>query len=242
MRKLICFDIEATGLNTVTDRIVSIAMQGEGVEESWLINPGVHGITNERVEGLAGFDLHAKKIYDIVRDSDLLGFNISNFDIPLLWEEFHRCGIEWDLSATDVINAGVLFKRREERTLAAAVQFYCGFAMTGAHDAECDVLATWEVFRAQLARYKLIGATREQLVKESSFDEVRVDLAGKIVLNKDSKPVYNIGKAKGCPVVDDPGFGRWMLDRDFSENTKMHLRKLLYAPVSVVERDSDAPF
>jgi DNA polymerase-3 subunit epsilon len=120
-----------------------------------------------------------------------------------------------------------LFKRREERTLSAAVQFYCGRDHESAHDASGDVLATWDVWRAQLAKYGLANADRETLERESNYEEKRVDLAGKIVIGKDGRPTYNIGKVKGTAVVDDTGFACWMLDRDFSANTKIHLRKIL---------------
>jgi DNA polymerase-3 subunit epsilon len=251
MRHLICFDIESTGTDPARDRLVSLALcslNGE-VTGNWLVNPGiaipetateVHGITNEEVESLPGFGYHAADIHAILKDADLLGFNLTNFDIPILWEEFHRVGIEWDLSNTNVIDAGTLFKKREERTLAAAVKFYTGQDHTNSHDAMSDVMATINVFSSQLGRYGLLGVSNEKLMAESSYDEKRVDLAGKIVIGKDGRPAYNIGKAKGVAVVDDPGFGNWMLDRDFTANTKMHLNRILYGDVRPVSHDASS--
>lgn len=250
-RPLICFDIESTGTNPATDKIITLALRSVGSLETAryiIVNPGipipkeateVHGITDDMVAGLPPFSAFANDIHECLKDADVLGFNLTNFDIPILWEEFYRCGIDWDLSETKVIDVGVLFKKREERTLAAAVQFYCGREHGNAHDAMSDVGSTIDVFEAQLLRYKLGGLTREQLMAESNYEEKRVDLAGKIIIGKDGRPTYNIGKAKGVAVEDDPGFGCWMLNRDFSENTKMHLNRILY-PETPVGCSSDA--
>lgn len=254
MKPILCFDIEATGPDPALDRIVQLSISGDGACGTWIFNPGrqmsaevisIHGITNEMVEHCPPFKDQAANLYYIFKQYDLLGFNLSNFDVPILWEEFYRCGIEWDLSDTKLFDAGTLFKRREERTLSAAVQFYCGREHTDAHDAAGDVAATWDVWKAQLKRYGLEGCDRDRLAKESSFDEVRVDLAGKIIVGKDGRPTYNIGKVKGTAVDDDHSFAHWMLDKDFSANTKMHLLKILNAepaePETVVSSD-DMPW
>lgn len=237
-KPIICFDIEATGTDPAKDRIVQFAAKclDSGVCCEWLINPGIpipveaseiHGIRDEDVKDLPGFERTASSIYRFIKGADLLGFNHANFDVPILWEEFYRCGIEWDLSETRILDAGTLFKRREQRTLAAARQFYCGEEHTDAHCAIGDVNATIDVWEAQLQKYGLEAASREVLERESNHEEKRVDLAGKIVIGKDGRPTYNIGKSKGTAVLDDPGFAYWMLGRDFSVNTKIHLRRIL---------------
>lgn len=237
-KQVICFDLEATGTDIARDRIVQFA----GInlvtmyEVNWLVNPTIpippgateiHNICDADVARMPPFEQRAQSIYEWIKDCDLLGFNLTNFDVPMLWEEFYRCGIVWDLSNTRIFDAGTLFKKREERTLAAALKFYCNRDLTNAHNALADVKATREVWLAQMDRYQLWGKSRLELEQESNYEEKRVDLAGKILLNKDGVPVYNIGKSKGVPVVDDPGFGYWMLDRDFSENTKIALRRIL---------------
>jgi len=239
--KTICFDIESTGTDPAKDRIVQIAWASATVQGQLLVDPmipipaeatAVHGISNDDVVDRPTFADEAAYLMDIFSRYDcILGFNHTNFDVPLLWEEFHRCGIEWDLSGVKLLDAGTLFKRREERTLSAAVQFYCNKSHDAAHDAMADVLATWEVWDAQQVKYGLLGKSAEELAKESNYEEIRVDLAGKIVIGKDGRPTYNIGKARGTAVEDDPGFGRWMLDKDFSANTKMHLERILYPQV-----------
>jgi DNA polymerase III subunit epsilon len=255
MKPLLCFDIESTGKDPASDRIVQFAWKlaepVAGFEESrcFLVNPGmpippesteIHGITDEMVAVSPRFEEHAPYLYGFIKKCDLLGFNLTNFDVPILWEEFHRAGIDWDLSDTRILDAGTLFKKREERSLSAAVQFYCNRTHDAAHDAMGDVLATIDVWEAQLAKYKLDGLTRELQEKESNYDEKRVDLAGKIIIGKDGQPVYNIGKAKGVAVVDDPGFANWMLNRDFSANTKMHLMRILDEASSAVPSEAES--
>lgn len=251
MRKLLCFDIEATGPNPATDKIISIAFKHDHmlIEDdqectvaSFLVNPDrpipkesteIHGITDEMVAGKPRFGAFANEIHAIVKDCDLLGFNLTNFDVPLLWEELYRCGIEWDLSETRILDAGTLMKRREERTLSAAVQFYCGREHEVAHDAMGDVLATLAVWRAQVERYKLQNCDRAQLERESNYEEKRVDLVGKIIVGKDGRPTYGFGKSKGIAVIDDIGYAMWMLRADFTQNTKMHLETILNQSAAV---------
>jgi DNA polymerase III subunit epsilon len=247
MRPLLCFDIEATGPNPATDKIVSIAFKTESDQErSFLVNPDrpipkeateVHGITDEMVAEKPRFGAFAHEIHSIVKDCDLLGFNLSNFDVPLLWEELYRCEIEWDLSETHILDAGTLMKRREERTLSAALQFYCGREHTEAHNAMGDVVATWDVWKAQVQRYKLHDLDRFNLERESNYEEQRVDLAGKIVVGKDFRPTYNFGKSKGVAVLDDIGYAMWMLRADFTQNTKMHLESILNQSAAVCAGD-----
>lgn len=254
-RPLICFDIEATGCDPAKDRIVQFAGICIDTEHqvNWLVNPGVpipneafeiHNICDADVAAMPTFEQRAQSIYEWIKDADLLGFNLTNFDIPVLWEEFYRCGIKWDLSHTRILDAGTLFKRREERTLSAALQFYCDRGLVDAHNAISDVVATIEVWNAQLTKYGLLNADRSVLEKESNYEEKRVDLAGKIIIGKDGRPAYNIGKAKGTAVVDDPGFGRWMLDKDFTANTKLHISRILYGdPVEALATSAeDLPF
>lgn len=245
-RPLLCFDIEATGVDPAKDRIVQIAWRSDqGDQGKMLINPNIpippeataiHGITDADVAGAPTFYVVADSLHELFKRCDLVGFNLTNFDVPLLWEEFNNCGgIEWDLSSTRIIDAGTLFKRREERTLAAAVQFYCGRELVDAHDAMNDVNATWDVLAAQIERYKLSLDDRETLERESNYEEKRLDLAGKVIVGKDGRPAYNIGKVKGTAVEDDPSFAVWMLGKDFSENTKRVLRGLLYQPASILD-------
>lgn len=240
MKPIVFFDIEATGVDPAKDRIVQIAAKEffDGGSANFFrnVNPcmpipkeasDIHGITDEMAAGYPAFNEFAKELHEFMLGFDLGGFNLLNFDVPLLWEEFFRCGIRWDLAGVNIVDVGNIFKKMEERTLSAAVKFYIGEEPEGAHNADVDAFNTWRVFNAQLMRYKdLKQLGIEELAKFSRFDE-RADLAGKIVYNAAGVPCYNIGKAKGTPVLDDTGFGMWMLNKDFTQNTKEVLRGIL---------------
>jgi DNA polymerase-3 subunit epsilon len=237
-RPLCVFDCEGTGLDIAKDRIVTLAATRFGEMTSrhfFKCNPGItmsdeviaiHGITNEVCATWEPFEFYAQSLFQLINGCDLLGYNLLNYDVPLLFEEFNRCGIEWSLDGVRIIDAGNVFKMKEERTLSAAVRFYCDREHDGAHSADADVAATLDVLNAQLTRYPDLSAMSiDELATFSKFDD-RIDLAGKIVKGKDGRPTYNIGKARGVAVEDDPGFGQWMINRDFSANTKMVLRKI----------------
>lgn len=252
-RPLLSIDLEATGVRTGQDRIVQIGIASDSFEYCELVNPECpippgatecHKITDAMVAGAPTFSAIASDIHEIIRDCDLVGFNLLAFDVPMLWEELFRAGIEWDLTKTKIIDVGVLFKKREPRTLSEAVKRYCGGkVLDGAHDALVDARATLDVLAGMRTAYPdMVAATVEQLARESEYEQKRLDLDGKIIVGPDGRPTYNIGKAKGTAVVDDPGFGRWMLSKDFSENTKRVLRGILDAPVAVVDSGDEIPF
>lgn len=243
MKRIVFFDIESTGTDVVKDRIVSIVLKRATSIGGWIedeldlmFNPGfkmsdeaiaIHGITNEMVADKPPFSEHADTIHRFVAGCDLGGFNLLNFDIPMLWEELYRTGIEWDVSSARVIDVGNIFKKKEERTLSAAVKFYCGTNHDSAHSAAGDVDAIIAVLDAQLARYPDLGAMDTDALARFSLFEDRIDIAGKLVRNKDGDPVYAFGKARGVRVKDDPGFAFWMLDKDFPTQTKICLRRIL---------------
>ena len=248
-RPLASIDIEATGIDISKDRIVHLAifklipdpkspsLPYMEQKQIWKFNPGfpmsdeviaVHGITNEVASTYEPMDsLDAKNIDEWCEDCDLVGFNSNNFDIPLLWEEMYRVGHKWDITTKHRIDVGNIFKIREERTLTAAMKFYCGKDHSGAHDALADATANLQVLDGQLARYKdLEGFDVEALAKMSAYDQ-RVDLAGIIVRNKDGIPVFNTKRNRGVPVRDDIGYARWFLKSDFTQNTKAVIEDLL---------------
>lgn len=240
-KPLVFFDLETTGLNIATDRIISLAlvrMEIDGSKQEFysLFNPkmDIPAVVTE----LTGIDdtmvvdapLLAERsiiLAGLFAGADLAGYNCLNFDIPLLWEEFYRVGFTWDISSARAIDAGNIFKKKEARTLAAAVKFYTGIEMENAHNALADVTATINVLAGQMERYPdLAEMSAEKLAEFSRMDQ-RVDLAGKLVRNEAGEVCYNFGKSKGRRVVDDPGFGFWMLEKDFTHQTKMILSKLL---------------
>ena len=244
LRKPIAFfDLETTGLNISQDRIVEISVlkvntNGEEEQKTWLINPGcpippattaVHHISDADVKDCPTFKEVAREIANEFEGCDVAGFNSNRFDLPLLAEEFLRAQVDIDLSRLRAVDVQVLYHRREPRTLSAAYKFYCGAVLEDAHSALADTRATYEVLKAQLSHYDDMPNDIEALSKESTFTN-NVDFAGRIVYDESGKEVFNFGKYKGMPVdavLDrDPGYYGWMMNGDFSLNTKQVLTRI----------------
>ena len=242
-KPIIFFDLETTGTDISKDRIVEICYikvlpDGREVEYSKRVNPGmhipesasaVHGIYDDDVKDCPAFKEIAREIAAEFEGCDIAGFNSNRFDLPLLAEEFLRAQVDIDLSRMRAIDVQVLYHKREPRTLSAAYKFYCGSELENAHSALADTRATYEVLKAQLSHYSDMENDMEALSKESSFNN-SVDFAGRIVYDENGCEVFNFGKYKGMSVeavlVRDPGYYGWMMNGDFTLNTKQVLTRI----------------
>ena len=242
-KPIIFFDLETTVTDISKDRIVEICYikvlpDGREVEYSKRVNPGmhipesasaVHGIYDDDVKDCPAFKEIAREIAAEFEGCDIAGFNSNRFDLPLLAEEFLRAQVDIDLSRMRAIDVQVLYHKREPRTLSAAYKFYCGSELENAHSALADTRATYEVLKAQLSHYSDMENDMEALSKESSFNN-SVDFAGRIVYDENGCEVFNFGKYKGMPVeavlVRDPGYYGWMMNGDFTLNTKQVLTRI----------------
>ncbi len=240
---LVFFDLETTGINIVSDRIVEISylkISPNGMEESktMRINPGchipeessaIHGIYDADVADAPVFKSVAKNIAKDIEGCDLAGYNSNRFDIPLLAEEFLRADVDIDLMKRKFVDVQVVFHKMEQRTLSAAYQFYCAKNLEDAHTAEADTKATYEVLKAQLDRYPDLQNDVEFLSKFTSFNR-NVDFAGRIVYNDKDEEIINFGKYKGQKVEDvlrnDMGYYGWMMQGDFPLYTKKVLTNI----------------
>lgn len=243
------FDLEATGINISTDRIVEISVvkvHPGGKEEikTLKINPTIpipkevsliHGIYDEDVKDAPTFKDVAKELHQFFMGADLAGFNVLKYDIPLLVEEFLRAGIDFDIEKRNLLDSQKIFFMMEKRNLSAAYKFYCNKTLENAHSAEADTIASYEVFKAQIARYEheemedlqgnVIGTIENDMKKiHSLINEKMVDLAGRFVFNSDGVECFNFGKHKGKPIEqvikEEPGFYDWMMKGDFPLDTK----------------------
>jgi DNA polymerase-3 subunit epsilon len=241
---LVFLDLETTGVNLSSDRIVEIAMiriQPDGTRQvkRKLINPempipkassDVHGITDEMVKDAPTFKQAGNEIKQFLENCDLGGYNSNRFDIPLLMEEFLRAGLEVNLSERKMVDVQHIFYSMEPRTLSAAYKFYCNQELVNAHSAEADIQATVDVLMAQLERYPKLGNTVESILSVIGEDRV-IDYARRFVYDDKGIEVFNFGKYKGqaiCEVLKrEPHYYDWMMRGDFPLHTKQKLTELM---------------
>lgn len=247
-RPICFFDLETTGTDVAKDRIVEISIlkifpNGNRESKTWLVNPempippqasAVHGITNEKVASEPTFKMLSRQVFNMIKDSDLAGYNSDRFDIPLLAEELLRAEVDFDMGSRVSVDVQTIFFKMEQRTLSAAYKFYCGKELESAHSAEADVMATYEVLKAQVERYAELENNVKFLSDFTSRKQV-ADFAGFIVYNEQGEEIFTFGKHKGKKVEDvlaeEPGYFGWILNADFPLYTKkvltaIKLRKL----------------
>lgn len=237
-RPLAILDLETTGINVSSDRIIEISIlkvlpTGHKITYTKRVNPvipipaestAIHHITNADVANEKTFSELAYEILYFIDDADLAGYNSNKFDIPLLVEEFLRCHINFEVRNRKLIDVQNIFHKMEQRTLSAAYKFYCNKEMVNAHQAEADVAATYEVLEAQIEKYDNLTPTPEFLHEFSKTNQEPLDLMGRIVLNDKNQAVFNFGKHKGKSVemvfIQEPSYYNWMMNGDFPLYTK----------------------
>ncbi len=243
-RPLALIDLETTGVNVATDRIVEIYIlkilpDGSLHNKHKLINPGmpipkessdIHGITDDKVKDAPTFREVANELKQFLDKADIGGFNSNRFDVPLLVEEFLRSGLDLDMNGRRLVDVQHIFHTMEKRTLAAAYQFYCEKELVDAHSAEADVAATWEVLKAQVGRYEQLGNSIDSILKYIGEEKV-VDFARRMVYDEQGNEVFNFGKHKGKKVVDvlqnERQYYDWIMKGDFPMDTKQKLTEIL---------------
>ena len=241
---MVFFDLETTGTNISTDRIVEISVvkvmpDGEQIVRTRRINPempipadatAVHHITDEDVKDCPSFRQVAKSLREFMVGCDFCGFNSNRFDLPLLAEEFLRAGVEVDFfDKAKYVDVQNIFHKKEERTLVAAYRFYCGKELEAAHSANADTMATYEVLCAQLDKYGDLENSVEFLSEFSSRGK-SADFAGRIGYDNEGKEIFTFGKYKGQRVEDifakEPSYYDWMMNGDFPQYTKRVITKI----------------
>ncbi len=242
IRPLAFLDLETTGVNLASDRIVELAIvkimpDGSEVRMRRLVNPqmkipaevsAIHGITDEMVKDAPTFRDIAADVLLIIENCDLAGYNSNRFDWPMMMEEFLRCGLRFDIDDRKMIDVQRIFHLMEPRTLSAALRFYCNEELVDAHSAEADAFATWKVFDAQIARYDKLGNTIDS-VNQAIGEEQIVDFARRFLMEKGVE-IFNFGKHKGRPVAEvlrsEPQYYDWMMKGDFPMHTKQKLSEI----------------
>jgi DNA polymerase-3 subunit epsilon len=244
LKPIAFIDLETTGVNLSTDRIVEIAIvkilpDGTRQVKRKLINPempipqqsiDIHGITDEMVKDAPTFKQAGNELKQFIENCDLGGYNSNRFDIPMLMEEFLRAGMTLDLTTKKMVDVQHIFYTMEPRTLTAAYKYYCEKDLEGAHSAEHDVNATIDVLLAQIKRYPQLGFTVDSILNLIGEEKI-VDYARRFVFDDKGVEVFNFGKHKGKPVTDvlkaEPQYYDWMMRGDFPLHTKQKLTEIL---------------
>jgi DNA polymerase-3 subunit epsilon len=243
LKKPLAFiDLETTGTNPASDRIVEIAIvkilpDGTKSVKRKLINPEIpipkicidlHGITNEMVKDAPTFKQVAHELKQMLDGCDLAGYNSNRLDIPLLVEEFIRAQVDFDMKGRRLVDVQNIFHKMEQRTLSAAYKFYCNKTLDGAHGAEVDASATHEILVAQLERYPDLGNTIDSIFRIIG-EEIIVDFARRFIMDNGIE-IFNFGKYKGRSVADvlksEPQYYDWMMKGDFPQHTKQKLTEI----------------
>ena len=244
-RPLAVIDLETTGTNVATDRIIEIAIikvmpdksiqhKGKRIHPGMPIPPSttaIHGISDDDVKDCPTFKQCANELRQFMDNCDIAGYNSNRFDIPLLVEEFLRTGLEFDVKGRKFIDVQKIFHLMEKRTLSAAYKFYCDKNLENAHSAEADALATYEILEAQLSRYEQLKAEVDHLADFTKEDEY-VDFARRMIMQNGTE-VFNFGKYKGRAVREvlkiEPQYYDWMMKADFPLNTKQKLTDIYHS-------------
>ena len=240
-RPMVFFDLETTGTNISTDRIVEISVVkvlpdgniDRGKPFTKRINPtipipaeatAVHHITNEDVADCPTFKQVAENLKKYIEGCDFCGFNSNRFDLPLLAEEFMRAGVDVEFfKRAKYVDVQNIFHKKEERTLVAAYRFYCDKELEAAHSAAADTMATYEVLCSQLDRYSDLENSVDALSEFSTRGKT-ADFAGRIGLDDNGVEVFTFGKYKGMSVREvfrkEPSYYDWIMNGDFPAYTK----------------------
>lgn len=243
-RPLAFIDLETTGVNVGSDRIVEIAIlkvdpDGSQTMRTHRVNPemaiseesvSIHGISNEDVANEPTFKDLAPALFKFLFDCDLAGYNSNKFDVPMLVEEFFRADIDFDFQERRLVDVQNIFHKMEQRTLVAAYKFYCNKEIENAHSAEADIRATYEVLESQLERYDTLEGDVAFLESFSRFNNA-ADIMGRVVFNEEGRIVFNFGKFKGVPVIEvfqkEAGYYGWLMNGDFPMSTKKIFRQVM---------------
>lgn len=253
LKKPLAFlDIEATGSNVTTDRIVEIAIvkylpDGNRTVKRRIVNPqmpippaitDIHGITDEMVEHAPVFKQIAQEIKQFLDGCDLACYNAYRLDIPMLVEEFIRAEVDFDVRSRKLVDVQKIFHTMEQRTLSAAYKFYCNKSLDGAHGAEADAAATADILFAQIERYPQLGNSVDTIIKAVGEDNI-IDFARRFTYDEKGNEVFNFGKHKGRPIADvlqaEPQYYDWMMRGEFPMNTKQKLTEI-YTRIKLTKR------
>lgn len=243
-KPLVIFDIESTGLSISTDKIVELAyvkigVNGRITKDSILFDPEIkispeatafHEIRQRDVKGMPKFKDKAHELWDIFYNCYYSGFNIVNFDLPLLRREFLRVGMDFDYDMKRIIDTKEVFQYMAPRTMSLAYEYYSKKKFKKEHSAMSDTEAAVDILSMQLEQYK--EARDWDFINKVHEDneENYVDSTRKFYwLKGEAYFTFSKYKDKALSQVakNDPEFLKWIIRADFSDETKNIARMAL---------------
>ncbi len=253
---LVVLDLETTGTWVERDKIIEIALikvtrDGQRQTYEKRVNPQISipkdvtlltGITDADVHDAPVFKDLAQEVIDFIGESDLAGFNLIRFDLPLLERECNEGGLEFKWQTHKVFDAQKIYHLKEPRDLTAAYKFYCDKRLENAHSAMADTEATLDILTQQVDQYIGADGGLDDLgqfnYKPSSefYDDNRK-------FRWWNKKLYVMfGKYAGKYslqelVKKDRGYLEWILSSNFSEKVKDLVENALIGKFPVFEEE-----
>lgn len=240
-KPLIIFDLKTTGPNISSDKIIEIAytkisQNGRAVVDNFLFNPEIkvselsfslHGLSNQELKKEKTFRERAREMKDIFDNCYYSGYNILNFDLPVLRREFIRAGMSLEYSLNEVVDIRKIIDYFEPRTLVTIYKFVCGKEHLNNHLAVADVQVITEILEKQLETYSVI--------KDKSFFG-EINKAGELGPTnkfywKDGKAYLSFSKYKDKTIAEVAKIDRKFLEEiikdNFSDGNKKLIQKIL---------------
>ena len=237
--KIVCFDVETTGLDIQKDHIIQLSLVKVDAatwevigQRDWYLLPeedfsipaeaeAVHHISKEF---LLEHGVSLRSIYnDLVaftNGCDILSYNGNGYDAPILYYNLKRLKLDFDFDGRTWYDALVLERAHMEGqidpetgeryhcNLTAAYTRYYGHPFEGAHNSLDDVMATIEVFKAQVAAHGWEWANRDE------FGFISFD---RWLLRKGDYYYLNQGAHKGESIESmlrvDRSYLEWIVDK-----------------------------
>jgi len=237
-RSLVLYDIESSGLDVKKDQPVSFAAikiwpdaKSKEVylefKPTVLINPRaaeINGFTAEKLKDAKPFSFYAKELALLFKDSDVAGYNIERFDIPMLDNMFIANGIKNVFKEAKVADCYKIYCSHQKRKLADSYKYYTGKEIELAHHALGDVKSTIEILDKQLS---IEASSVDNMVEK--YNAVKDGNTIEHIIIIDGNHVINFGtKYKGVLVKECPkSFLRWIETKTFPDKVKEIIKSYL---------------
>jgi len=243
-KPLVIFDMETTGKGISVDKIIKIAYikiyaDSKIKKDVFFLDPevkinpeaiAVHGIRNREVIGRPTFKERSQEIWETFYGCYYGGFNILNFDLPILRREFARIGMDFDYDPNQIIDSKELFHYMEPRTISMAYSYYCGKERKEARDVAAQVEISADILLKQMEKYAVArNADFLQRVHQLKNDNDNDSSSKFYWVN--GEPYFAFSKYINRPVSEivkkDPPFLNWIIEADFGEDTKNIIKQAL---------------